>query len=206
MKKSFLINILTTIVVSVSFLLGIKPTAAFIQVNQAIAASYTLEPSTKVVDTYIQPQDMSYGVNVKLYDKNHQLVKNQADFYYQWSIAGSPKHGSTIVYVNDYGMSHNCPYGITAPCPNLHADLRAVKLGQAQIIVEAYKLNKKVAQTSFIVNVTDRWQLDWQTKYPIIQQGVDYPFSIEIKLNGQVVKELDQVRFKWRQATEKKRL
>ncbi len=161
--------------------------------------SYTLKPSEKVVNTYIQPQGYFYGVNVKLYNQNHQLVKDQADFYYQWSVMANPHQNYAIVYVTDYGMKNGCPYDIKAPCPNLHADLRAVHLGQARIQVEAYKLNRLVARTSFIVNVTDQWQLHWRNKHSVIEQGIDYPFSLELRLNDRPIKNLDQVHFRWRQ-------
>jgi len=126
------------------------------------ADNYSLEPQP-LANVQIQVNE-GYGVNVLL-KKDDSLVVDQDGFSYQWSVADS-----SVVEVNDYGMATACPYQINSPCPNLHADLTALKEGETVLTVKAFKQGQELAQTTFNLKV---FSSDAQITYKIKFKGID---------------------------------
>ncbi len=172
-----------------------------------LSNTYSLEPNKSVINTRVHLPSEAHTVYVRLYDKNHQLVKDQADVRYEWSVDSNNSDSGNIVYIKDYGSNTYCPDGIYSPCPNLQADLRAVRPGHAKIIVRALKnSNLEIARTSFDVNVDPNgWQIQFNPKYHFatIEQGINTPAEVWLFQNGNKINYLGEVVFDWEEKPNK---
>jgi len=143
---------------------------------------YSLEfliglPSGKIITITDQPMT-GYGVNVLLKDNLGEVVKNQLDFSYEWSV-DNPE----VIYLNvgniDYGNG-KCAYDINLPCPLNHVDISGLKPGKTNI-----KLNIKrnsdgaiIAQNSFPIIVNGAVQT------PTLLKCVNRGESVNSKTGG----------------------
>ncbi len=176
-----------------AFLYGdfLAATSFMVTVNPS---SYTLEPSESSITTAIHQPSEGYGVNVKLY-ADGQMVMDQWNVRYNWTVS------NPIITLSSYGMSDVCPYDIKSPCPNLHAEFRAIKPGQTTVAVTAFVNEKSVAKTSFVVTVQDAYSIEFIQKSETLEKGIDYPFLIRLQKNGEILPYLQNVRFEWSNST-----
>lgn len=156
--------------------------------------NFTLEPSENVVETQIHRLNEGYGLNVKLL-RDGQLVYDQSDISYSWIVS------QPIINLSSYGMSDACPYGVNSPCPNLHADFKATKVGETQVNVTAYRFDQAIAKARFNVIVEDAYTIDFIESQPILEKGIDYPFLVVLKKNGEILPYIQDVRFEWLNST-----
>lgn len=138
---------------------------------------YLLEPqpSGNIEMPVSGPID-GYGINALLKDEHGNIIIDQSDFYYMWSIADP-----SIATVSASSFSSGCPYGIQSPCPNLHADIQGKKPGATTITAKAYKisLQKHVATAVFNLVVTPSLgpkTVNFKVKF----QGIDSKPAIQV--------------------------
>ncbi|MFC1711783.1 hypothetical protein ACFLZ1_04335 [Patescibacteria group bacterium] len=133
------------------------------QIFQEEPISYTLEPSESFVEMLVSEPNESYGINVLLKDQDGNLLLDQSDVYYIWNIVNP-----AIATVYDTGFETDCPYGIIAPCSNLHADLIAHVPGETTIIIGAYlsPSNQEIASTTIGLKVLSRIvEIDYKLRF-----------------------------------------
>lgn len=124
---------------------------------------YSLEaliglPKEEIITISTDPMT-GYGVNVLLRDNNNQVVTDQSQFAYQWTT-DNPQILSLTASTLDYG-NNSCAFGIMAPCPLNHVDLKGLLPGRTTIRVSVVRQsdNITIAQTSFPVKIIDAEKL-----------------------------------------------
>lgn len=132
---------------------------AFLKNDPPITESgYNLEfliglPTGKIITITNQPMT-GYGVAALLKNNQGEVVKDQNDFNYQWTV-----DNLEIIYITagkiDYGNG-KCAYDINYPCPQNHVSVSGLKPGKATINLKVSKNSDGVvvAQNSFPVLVT----------------------------------------------------
>jgi len=132
---------------------------AFLKNDLPISESgYNLEfliglPAGKIITISNQPLT-GYGINVLLKNNQGEVIRDQNNFNYQWTV-----NYPEIVYLTvgnlDYG-SGKCAYNINYPCPQNHIEISGLKPGKATISLKVSRNSDGVvvAQNSFPVLVT----------------------------------------------------
>lgn len=122
-------------------------------------SGYSLEPLIGLpkdeIITLTAGSNTGYGVNVLLRDSVGNVVKDQANNSYGWTV-----DDLKMVSVSERNLSEagTCAYGIYLPCPKMHADLKGLKAGKTRVSVKVTRNTDKVviAQTSFPVQVIEK--------------------------------------------------
>jgi len=130
---------------------GTVPSVKKITQQFPATPTYTLEPQPQSDIEVILTNNFTYGVGVILKDPDGKAVTDQNNlFYYEWNMADLQ-----IATASASGFTTGCPYGIQNPCPNLHADIKGLKIGATTLTVNAYKTNQTniIASTVFNVKV-----------------------------------------------------
>lgn len=116
---------------------------------------YGLELMSGVSDTEtitLSTDPMSgYGVNVLLRNTQKEVVTDQKDFTYEWTVANS---NIARVYPNKIEYADGgCAYGIKAPCPLMNGQIQGVAPGITKVQVSVKKDNYVVATREIEVKV-----------------------------------------------------
>lgn len=108
-------------------------------------------PEGKIITITNDPM-VGYGVNVLLKDKQGNIIKNQQNMEYQWSVSNSE---IIKIFPDTLELNGACVYGINPPCPLNHVDISGINPGQATIKVQVLdrETNLVLASTSFPVKV-----------------------------------------------------
>lgn len=109
-------------------------------------------PQGKII-TIPPDHTTGYGVNVLLKDKQGNVVKNQQQLDYQWSVSNP-----NIVQIipTKLEINNGCIYDINPPCPFNHVDLYGINPGEVIVSVRVLDKSKnglEIASTSFPVLV-----------------------------------------------------
>lgn len=119
-----------------------------------VTPGYSLEPQPQKDIEVILAPNPSYGVGVILKDPDGEVIIDQNNlYYYEWMLSDP-----TIATVSASGFTTGCPYAINSPCPNLHADVVGLKIGDTTLTVNAFKTNETniIASTVFNVKVVSQ--------------------------------------------------
>lgn len=144
---------------------------------------YTLLPQpSRDIQMPVSKPNSGYGIGVILKDVEGNVVKDQSKITYQWEIKDK-----TIAELQDYGFQDECLYEVNSPCPNLHADLKALKLGTTTIKVIAKSItdDQKLAETNFNLRVVDNQiKLTYKIRFKGIDSKPDNSNNQAIKILG----------------------
>ena len=133
---------------------GLKPGTTQIHVIVKLHGEVITEttvPATVGLNTYhlgmtdeviTLPLNTGYGINA-LFQESGTLILDQSTISYVWQV-DDPE----VVRIESSGFESGCPYDVLAPCPNLHADLFALKEGQTTVEVQAFIGDVAVASAS----------------------------------------------------------
>lgn len=112
-------------------------------------------PKDKIITINNDPMT-AYGVTVILKDKTGNIVDNQSDFFYQWSVSSPNIVSLKIGPIID--ENNNCWYGIKKPCPENYVNIFGINPGRVEIKAEVLRKTDKsfIASTSFPVIVTNK--------------------------------------------------
>ena len=142
-------------------------------------------------------QNIGYGVNVILRDSAGNVVMDQENLVYEWTVA-NPNIASVATGNIEYSNGQ-CAYGMYAPCPNINGQIAGLSRGQTTITVSVVRStnNVKLASVSFPVKVTsDQEETSPSTEVDQIKelreeidqlnQRVDDQQNIIERLNAQI--------------------
>lgn len=108
--------------------------------------TYTISFVYAPITMPVSPPGQTYGTNAQLKDSSGNIVTNQTNLVYAWSI-DNPNLATV------YGSSI-CAYGIQPPCPAINAQVTGIASGTTTLRVAVYDAGILVAKAQTSLTIT----------------------------------------------------
>lgn len=151
---------------------------------EVLPTNYYIE--TLPIPGILMGVNTDYAVMALLKDLNGNVITNQADYVYDWSV---DTIGSAQLTVSPFSI---CTYGIQPPCPNDHATIRALSSGANYVNV---KVTGKASSNAQALVASSRFSIE-VPQVPVVTSNVLYPDGGESFQVGQ------KITVRWEIATE----